>query len=45
MCFWYQIALPPGTGPVSAAATARQSVGCEAITSSRMGWSSPVAAR
>ena len=25
MCFWYQIARPPGTGPVSVAATLRQS--------------------
>jgi hypothetical protein len=26
MCFWYQIDLPPGTGPVSQSATFSQSV-------------------
>ena len=45
MCFWYQTGWPPGTGPVKAAATARQSVVPAAITSSRPGWSRPVACR
>ncbi len=45
MCFWTQTGLPPGTGPESAAATTRQSVGWEARTASRAGWSRPVAAR
>ena len=35
--FWYQIALPPGTGPSSMAATSFQSLACEASTSVRMG--------
>ena len=45
MCFWYQSGAPRGAGPVIAFTTRRQSVGCEAITASRIGWSMPVAAR
>ncbi len=37
MCFWYQIGLPPGTGPSSEATTLRTSVSPAAITSSRAG--------
>ena len=44
MCFWYCTGV--ATGPlVSSRATSAASVGCDAITSSRPGWSSPVAAR
>ena len=44
MCFWYCKGV--ATGPsVSVERTARQSVGCEAITASRPGWSRPVSTR
>ena len=45
MCFWYQTARPPGTGPVSSSVTRRQSSSCAARISSRPGWSMPVARR
>ena len=45
MCFWYQMARPPGIGPVNRAATSRQSVDWEASTSARPGCPMPVACR
>ena len=44
MCFWYCTGV--ATGPLVSSSTTRAgSVDCEAITSSRPGWSRPVAAR